>query len=131
MPSQFLLYRSLTDLDPRSSGCAAILSEARARNRALSLTGRLHLEDGRFYQWLEGPAEAVDLVRAKIARDSRHREMAVLQTGLQSERQFQGWEMGFGVSDPGTLFGWIADQGISVSDSADFARGVSAFLRAA
>ena len=130
MQTGFLLYRSRTDLDPRSPGCAAILAEARSRNRALDLTGRLHLEDGRFYQWLEGPPEALDTVRAKIAGDPRHRDMTILQTGWQEQRQFQGWDMGFGISDPGTLFAWIAQHGVSVSDTADFARGLLGFLRA-
>ena len=39
--------------------------------------------------------------------------------------------MGFGISDPGTLFEWVAQQGIRVGDAADFARGLLGFLRAA
>lgn len=97
----------------------------------MDLTGHLHLEDGLFYQWLEGPPEALEGVRRKIARDIRHHSMETLWKGEQSERQFGNWHMGFGISDPGTLFNWVAQRGVSVSDMAEFSRGVLAFMRAA
>lgn len=100
------------------------------RNSGLDLTGYLHLEDGLFYQWLEGPKAALDQMRDRIARDIRHRDMETLWSGEQVERQFGEWQMGFGLSDPGTLFAWVAQNGVSVSDPAEFARGVLRFLRA-
>lgn len=114
---------------PRSSACAAILVESKIRNKALDLTGYLHFEDGLFYQWLEGPQPALDHVRTKIACDIRHRDMETLWSGTQKERQFGAWQMGFGLSDPGTLFAWVAQNGVSVSDPVGFARGVLGFLR--
>lgn len=130
MPSSFLLYRSRTDLGPRSRGCADIISGSRLRNPGLDLTGYLHLEDGLFYQWLEGPKAAVDQMRGRIASDSRHRDMETLWSGEQSERKFGAWQMGFGLSDPGTLFSWVAQNGVSVSDPVEFANGVLRFMRA-
>lgn len=130
MPTGFVLYRSLTDLRPSDQGCHDILSEARVRNAALELTGHLHLEDGSFFQWLEGPVAQLTQVRHKIQCDPRHQNMDILAGGMQQGRQFGEWSMGFGSSQPGTLFNWIADSGISVADRAAFANGLLAFLRA-
>lgn len=129
MQTAFILYRSLTDLSPQDAQCRDILAEARARNVELGLTGHLHLEDGTFFQWLEGPSKAVAEVAQLIRRDPRHRNMEVLSEGVQSERQFGAWTMGFGSSEPGTLFNWIADMGISVADRTAFSVGLLAFLR--
>ena len=69
-------------------------------------------------------------MRGRIASDSRHRDMETLWSGEQSERKFGAWQMGFGLSDPGTLFSWVAQNGVSVSDPVEFANGVLRFLRA-
>lgn len=129
MQTAFVLYRSLTDLTPQDQGCRDLLAEARARNSQLGLTGHLHLEDGSFFQWLEGPSDAVADVMQMIRRDPRHRDLEVLSEGVQQERQFGEWTMGFGSSEPGTLFNWISDTGIAVADRAAFSLGILAFLR--
>lgn len=130
MQTAFILYRSLTDLEPQDQQCQDLLAAARMRNAELELTGHLHLEDGSFFQWLEGPPDALAEVAGKISRDPRHREMDILFQGLQPERQFSEWTMGFGTSAPGTLFDWIADAGIAVADRTAFSLGLLAFLRA-
>lgn len=129
MQTAFILYRSLTDLSPQDARCQAILAAARVRNLELSLTGHLHLEDGTFFQWLEGPSSAVAEVTGLIRRDPRHRDMDILSEGFQAERQFGAWTMGFGSSEPGTLFNWVADMGIAVADRAAFSVGLLAFMR--
>lgn len=126
----FFLYRSRTALDARSGECRAILQAARDRNAQYGLGGYLHHEDGRFYQWLEGPAEALQQVGALIESDPRHSDIDYLWRGTQDQRQFAGWRMGFGSSEPGTLFDWIAETGVRVGDGARFARGVLEFMRA-
>lgn len=125
----FFLYRSRTTLDARSGQCRAILQAARARNAEYGLTGYLHHEDGRFYQWLEGPAEALQQVGALIEADPRHEGVEYLWRGERPERQFAGWRMGFGSSEPGTLFDWIAENGVQVGDAGRFARGLLDFMR--
>ena len=37
--------------------------------------------------------------------------------------------MGFGSSEPGALFDWIAENGVQVGDSGQFARGLLNFMR--
>ena len=128
METAFFLYRSRTELTAKSGQCTDILNEARARNLDLDLTGYLHLEDGRFYQWLEGPSEPLALVRDMILRDPRHRNVEFLWQGGQPERLFDGWRMGFGTSHAGTLFDWVAERGVKVSDLQDFARGLRDFM---
>ncbi|MDS9468382.1 BLUF domain-containing protein [Paracoccus sp. MBLB3053] len=129
METAFFLYRSRTALTPRSAKCADILRESRARNLSLALTGYLHLEDGSFYQWLEGPAVALNDVGEMIERDPRHHDVDFLWRGHQNGRQFQNWQMGFGTSNAGILFDWVANEGIQVSDGGAFARGLLAFMR--
>lgn len=129
METAFFLYRSRTALDPRSGECRAILQAARTRNAHYGLTGYLHHEDGRFYQWLEGPAQALAEVGALIEADSRHDGLHYLWRGTHAERQFAAWRMGFGSSEPGALFDWIAENGVQVGDSGQFARGLLNFMR--
>lgn len=113
----------------KSAQCADILKEARARNRDLQLTGYLHLEDGAFYQWLEGPAGPLEDVAQMILRDPRHDNVEFLWRGHQDARQFGAWWMGFGTSRAGRLFDWVADQGVQVGDPRSFSTGLLDFMR--
>ncbi|HWL59087.1 MAG TPA: BLUF domain-containing protein [Paracoccus sp. (in: a-proteobacteria)] len=128
METSFFLYRSRTELTARSSGCADILAASRSRNQAFGLTGYLHLEDGCFYQWLEGPPNALAEVGQMITGDRRHWDVDFIWQGTQPDRRFRGWEMGFGTSNAGTLFDWVAEQGIQVSDQTSFSRGLLDFM---
>ncbi|MRX50733.1 hypothetical protein GI374_09800 [Paracoccus sp. S-4012] len=127
METGCFLYRSTARLGS-DRDLRAILAEARDRNTRLDLTGYLHCEDGSFYQWLEGPPEPLAEVATMIERDRRHQDMRYLLRGTQAVRQFKDWRMGFGVSDPGTLFEWIAERGISRLDEARLARSILGFL---
>lgn len=125
------LYRSTCTASEPKLACRAILAEARQRNLLLDLTGYLHFEDGVFYQWLEGPAASLAQVEALIRRDPRHRDMHFLFRGTQDSRKFADWQMGFAVSDPGTLFEWVANKGVSPMDRARFASGILEFMEGA
>jgi methanogenic corrinoid protein MtbC1 len=48
---------------------------------------------GRFFQWLEGPKEAVDAVWASIRADERHRDIVVFQHSPVAARLFSSWNM--------------------------------------
>ncbi|WP_167620064.1 BLUF domain-containing protein [Paracoccus ravus] len=128
MTTAFLLYRSQTTLRAKSSACTEILHEARERNRELGVTGYLHLEDGHFYQWLEGPLVALEDVMARIERDPRHSDIEKLCRGTQRGRHFGRWEMGFGTSNRGTLFDWIAEHDVQVGNPGAFSSGLLAFM---
>ena len=64
-------------------------------NRARNVTGMLLYKDGNFMQVLEGEEDSVRAVHATIARDQRHHGLLTLLQGVNSERQFPAWSMGF------------------------------------
>ena len=70
-----------------------LLAQARARNLAAALSGVLLYDRGFFFQWLEGPIEAVHQVWSSIRRDSRHREIDVTYDDRRDSRLFEGWHM--------------------------------------
>ena len=66
---------------------------ARARNRREGVTGLAVYEDGRFFQWLEGPTEALDRVWSSIRHDRRHTDIADFTVCSTPARMFDGWDM--------------------------------------
>jgi hypothetical protein len=91
----------LTSLTYRSRAAAALAPKelhaiervAQARNRAEGLTGRAIYDDGRFFQWLEGPPDAVSRVWESVRRDRRHTDIEDLRILPTSARVFDGWDM--------------------------------------
>ncbi len=71
----------------------AIGEQSRANNESLGLTGILMASGGLFYQVLEGPAEAVDEVYARIVADGRHTDCLLLSSEDNVERLFPDWTM--------------------------------------
>ncbi|MGF1525745.1 MAG: BLUF domain-containing protein [Candidatus Competibacterales bacterium] len=88
-----LVYASqpTTLLRPRQIG--AILSEAVANNQQIDVTGMLLVGKSYFFQCLEGEEKTVEALYAKIAQDSRHREVIRLHSGNAKERLFREWSM--------------------------------------
>ena len=74
---------------------AGLLHQARLRNRAWGLTGRMLYADGHFIQTLEGPGPAVDAMFALIEADPRHRDVLVALRETTEHRNFPDWSMGF------------------------------------
>ncbi len=74
---------------------AELLQTARENNAKLGLTGMLLYAEGSFFQVLEGPADAVDALYAKIERDPRHAQMTMIIKEPISKRHFDAWTMGF------------------------------------
>ncbi len=72
------------------------MAGARARNKAIGVTGMLLFHDGTFLQALEGEQRAVNEVFASVQSDARHRDIAVLHRGPGFEqRVFGDWPLGF------------------------------------
>lgn len=71
-----------------------ILGVAQVNNRRLDLTGMLAQSDGHFAQVLEGRADAVAALMARIRRDARHRDVRTLLQESAERRQFAHWAMG-------------------------------------
>ena len=72
-----------------------MLTEWRAKNHELGLTGMLLYSGGNIIQALEGPEEAVDSLFETIRADTRHRGLLILLREPTSERAFPDWSMGF------------------------------------
>jgi hypothetical protein len=86
-------YVSRFDKPHTEADIKEIGDQSRANNEKLGLTGMLMASGGLFYQVLEGPAEAVDEVYARIANDSRHTDLLLLSSEENIERLYPDWSM--------------------------------------
>lgn len=77
-----------------------ILVSSRNNNAARGVTGALLFSPSVFAQVLEGPLEEVENTFERIQRDMRHEDVAVLESGYVSEREFPAWSMAFAGGAP-------------------------------
>ncbi len=124
----FLLYRSETDMRPNSEAAQQLMATARQINEECELTGYLHHEDGIFFQWLEGPAEQLGMIAARIERDTRHMNMSYLWRGTRPDRKFSTWKMGYSSRSDGSILSWLADHPVAQRQTQAYAENVLAFL---
>lgn len=78
-----------------NSEVSRILMHSRRNNRRLEVGGVLHYGSGLFFQYLEGPADTVDCLYARICRDPRHRQVERLTRRPLRQRRFRDWSMKF------------------------------------
>lgn len=90
-----LLYVSTAAYLMEGGELVAMLTAARTRNAAERVTGLLLYRDGNFLQFLEGPADAVNRLGARIMADVRHYDIVTLQNGPAEHRVFDDFSMGF------------------------------------
>lgn len=88
-----MAYRSRAVVAPKEHELDLLLRNAQARNRAERLSGLLIYDQGHYFQWLEGPADALGRVWASIARDPRHTDIQVLRQQNLPKRFFGAWDM--------------------------------------
>ena len=88
-----LLYASRA-VDTSPEAIEAILSQSRQHNPASGITGILCFGAGIFLQAIEGGRMAVSELYGHIHRDSRHKDVMLLDLEEISERRFGGWTMG-------------------------------------
>jgi len=72
-----------------------ILVHSRRNNKRRNVGGVLHFGEGCFFQYLEGPADVVDGLYAKICRDPRHFDVRRLTRRPIRTRRFDQWSMKF------------------------------------
>lgn len=72
-----------------------LLTQARAKNSRLGITGMLLYKDGNFLQVIEGDDNAVRQLFGSILQDVRHQDILVIDENTVSERQFGNWSMAF------------------------------------
>lgn len=70
-----------------------ILAVSDRNNRRDDLTGALAINDGWFFQVIEGPTPALDNLLRRLQSDKRHRDFVVLQRREIKTRLFGDWSM--------------------------------------
>jgi hypothetical protein len=90
-----LVYASRANQEFSVPQLSELLSDARARNTRVGVTGLLLYHERSFLQLLEGAAESVDATFRRIEQDPRHCDVHVLLRGRVFAREFEGWSMGF------------------------------------
>ena len=88
-----LLYASRAQ-SVSSEAIDAILTQSRAKNPQLGITGILCHSGEVYMQVLEGGRVAVNTLYNQIVRDSRHHDVTLLHYEEITERRFAGWTMG-------------------------------------
>jgi hypothetical protein len=89
-----LLYVSRV-LDPKASEeTDAILDSSRQHNIANGITGILCYGGGIYLQAIEGGRNQVNELYGHILRDTRHKDVVLLDYEEITERRFGGWTMG-------------------------------------
>ena len=95
MSLKFVSYMSSQSRIMPKKSIEEFLFHVREKNKQLTITGVLLLIQGKFIQYIEGPAEEIDKVYKSISNDSRHTDLILLDSGNLKERQFNNWSMAY------------------------------------
>jgi hypothetical protein len=90
-----LLYRSKATSTLGSLHLFNMLTEARAKNAAMHITGHLLYTKEVFVQCIEGPSESIESLWQCLQKDTRHHDIELLARGPIDERKFNDWSMAF------------------------------------
>ena len=94
MPLCRLVYRSQTSWDNLSNEMLRELARAsEQRNQDRGITGLLVLSGETFLQVLEGEAQEVNALYAKIIQDKRHYDVTLISYEQITNRCFEDWSM--------------------------------------
>jgi hypothetical protein len=106
---------------------AGILSIARRNNQRDGISGALICRHDIYLQLVEGPADMIDALFARISRDDRHTNIQLLLEEDASERMFPAWAM---LDDEAPSLFWSADDvAAGVLDSASPEELLAPFIR--
>ena len=105
-----LVYKSVACAPFSETELKKLLMNSRLRNAEAGLTGMLIYDGGTFLQMLEGDMAPIFKTFARIERDPRHKDIAVLlRDPNAAERAFGHWSMGYagGSTAAGILKGFV------------------------
>jgi hypothetical protein len=88
-----LVYRSRAVTPLSDYDLYELVQAAQAKNSANAITGLMLYDDGKFYQWLEGPSDKVSRLMRAISTDRRHTDIEILSDKTTVSRQFGDWKM--------------------------------------
>jgi hypothetical protein len=97
-----IVYRSRAVRSLSPTDLHTLTTNSQARNGRESITGLMVYDDGRFFQWLEGPADGVERVMGSIRSDPRHADIEVLKNQTAKTRIFGEWSMKLATQEPDT-----------------------------
>ena len=95
-----LIYASGATVEPSEVELVELLRVARQNNGRVGLTGMLLYTSSSFFQVLEGDADVVDAVFARIAADPRHTRIVTIIRERIHARSFGQWSMGYVAAAP-------------------------------
>ena len=96
VPLSSLVYQSRAVAPMSEPDLQRLITTSQARNRKEGVTGLLIYDQGRFLQWLEGPAEGLGKVWQSISGDPRHTGVSVLGESTVPVRFFGANAMALG-----------------------------------
>ena len=82
-----------------------ILGASHRNNAREAITGVLMFNGAAFVQTIEGPPGHIDALLMRLASDSRHCQMEVIDERMLGRRIFPDWSMGYVRMDGGWLEG--------------------------
>ncbi|TDO99435.1 BLUF domain-containing protein [Marinomonas balearica] len=97
-----LLYASTISDSFNADDIKQILASAQRNNAKENVTGMLTFDRHYFLQCLEGSRENVNAIYHRIASDSRHEKLEILDYQSVNFREFPNWNMGY-LQNTGTL----------------------------
>ena len=90
-----VVYTSKASSDVDDAQILDIHTRALGKNAQEGITGMLLYTKGTFLQVIEGEADAIDCLMAKIKSDKRHCNVEVLVRNSIKQREFKNWSMGY------------------------------------
>ena len=117
-----LLYRSYARDGLLADQVFRIIESSARDNPVRDLTGFLIYAQDQFIQFLEGPAESIELLLRDLAADRRHRDLEVLHRAGAMRRVFPAWRMQRVDFRPGKVSEMLAelrDKGLSAPVAAE------------
>jgi hypothetical protein len=76
-------------------GLMRLLYHSHLRNKSMGITGALIFENNRFGQVIEGPRAQIEDLWEKIQKDTRHKNIRLLESRPIEDRSFSKWTMVF------------------------------------
>ena len=101
----YLIYVSSASKSMSEAEIQEILASSQIKNARLQVTGLLVYRSGNFIQYIEGPQESINSLYQSICKDSRHRDMTVIDEGTVNARLFGDWQMGYRLYSGRPVFG--------------------------
>lgn len=90
-----LTYASRLSRDTGPDALGKIMTVSRRNNKKQGITGALCYSPRGFLQILEGPADMVNQLYARIIKDNRHSAVTLLEYTAIPFRDFEHWSMAY------------------------------------